>query len=242
MKSLLNAAVLAGCAAIALSARAPAQNASPPAQLHDTEQLPVEQGQVQQFTLTPRGDIDGLILTDGTEVKIPPHLSTEIAYSIKPGDTVTIHGLRAAAVPLVQAVSISDEATGRTVIDDGPPPPRGGPALGPAAPGLTSTEVQGRVHMALHGPRGEVNGALLEDGTVLRLPPPEAERFAALLQPRPDGDGRGKRVCERVGKGVRRKPDRSLTGPIERRRAAARAGPRPSPASVAVSSAPAIRQ
>jgi hypothetical protein len=37
--------------------------------------------------------------------------------------------------------------------------------------------------MALHGPRGEVNGALLEDGTVLRLPPPEAERFTILLQP-----------------------------------------------------------
>ena len=37
--------------------------------------------------------------------------------------------------------------------------------------------------MALHGLRGDVNGALLEDGTVLRLLPPEAERFAALLQP-----------------------------------------------------------
>ena len=37
--------------------------------------------------------------------------------------------------------------------------------------------------MTLHGPRGEVNGALLDDGTILRLPPPEAYRFAALLQP-----------------------------------------------------------
>jgi hypothetical protein len=37
--------------------------------------------------------------------------------------------------------------------------------------------------MTLHGPRGDVNGALLEDGTVLRLPPPEADRFADLLQP-----------------------------------------------------------
>jgi propanediol utilization protein len=37
--------------------------------------------------------------------------------------------------------------------------------------------------MALHGPRGDVNGALLEDGTILRLPPDEAPRFANLLQP-----------------------------------------------------------
>ncbi len=73
-----------------------------------------------QFTLTPRGDIDGLILTDGTEVKTPPHLSTQIAYSVKPGDTVTIHGLQAAAPPLIQAVSILDEANRRSVIDTGP--------------------------------------------------------------------------------------------------------------------------
>jgi len=42
--------------------------------IYDPEQLPVHRGQVQQYTLTPRGDIDGLILADGTEVKTPPHL------------------------------------------------------------------------------------------------------------------------------------------------------------------------
>ncbi len=84
--------------------------------LYDPQQLPAQRGQVQQFTLTPRGDIDGLILTDGTEVKTPPHLSTQIAYAIKPGDTITIHGLHAAALPLVQAVSITDDATGRRPI------------------------------------------------------------------------------------------------------------------------------
>ena len=36
--------------------------------------------------------------------------------------------------------------------------------------------------MPLHGPQGDVNGALLEDGTVLRLPPSAAMTFAALLQ------------------------------------------------------------
>jgi hypothetical protein len=35
--------------------------------------------------------------------------------------------------------------------------------------------------MTLHGPKGDVNGALLDDGTIVRLPPPEAERFASLL-------------------------------------------------------------
>jgi hypothetical protein len=195
MMSRWKAALLCGSAILALTAGAlaqdaplaPAGQAAKPAPgqtpLYDPQQLPAQRGEVQQFTMTPRGDIDGLILSDGTEVKTPPHLSAEMAYSIKPGDTVTIHGLHAAALPLVQAVSITDEATGRTVIDYGPQGPRGGPAAGPAATISGLTEAQGRIRMALHGRRGEVNGVLLENGTVLRLPPPEAYRFAALLQP-----------------------------------------------------------
>jgi hypothetical protein len=66
------------------------------APLHDPDHLPSFNGGVQQFTLTPRGEIDGVILSDGTEVKTPLPLSTSIAYSIKPGDAVTIHGLRSA--------------------------------------------------------------------------------------------------------------------------------------------------
>lgn len=167
--------------------------APPPAgPLYDPAQLPVYKGQVQLFTMTPRGDIDGLILTDGTEVKTPPHLSTQIAFAIKPGDAVTVHGLKTATLPLIQAASVTDDATGKTVVDNGPegrgrggPPPmppvagdQNGPMGGPG-----EAQAQGKVRMALHGPRGDVNGVLLDDGTILRMPPPEAVRFAALLRP-----------------------------------------------------------
>jgi hypothetical protein len=186
MNTQWKAIIFGAGATLTLGPAALAQNPPPPgwgqAPLYDPQQLPAQRGQVQQFTLMPRGDIDGLILSDGTEVKTPPHLSTEIAYSVKPGDTVTVHGLRAAALPLVQAVSVTDEPTGRTIVDNGPPGPGRGPSPASGAiPGLS--EVQGRVRMTLHGPRGDVNGALLEDGTALRLPPPEADRFANLLQP-----------------------------------------------------------
>jgi hypothetical protein len=201
--------VFGGSAAFAISHGALAQNPSAPpigqlaapavaqAPLYDPRQLPAERGQVQQFTLTPRGDIDGLILTDGTEVKTPPHLSTEIAYSVKPGDAVVIHGLHAAALPLVQAISVTDEVTGRTVVDNGPPGPGRGPA---AAPLGGFGEVQGRVRMSLHGAQGEVNGALLDDGTVLRLPPPEAYRFTALLQPGQELFAEGTSLETAIGK------------------------------------------
>jgi hypothetical protein len=199
MQSQWRPALIGASAIMALSAGALAQTPPPPpagppsaagpAPLYNPQQLPVQRGQVQQFTLTPRGDIDGMILTDGTEVETPPRLSTQIAYAIKPGDMVTIHGLHAAALPLMQAVSITDDATGRAVVDNGlpwpgraPPPPPPGQAAGASGPLPGLTEEQGRVRMALHGPQGDVNGALLDDGVILRLPPPEAYRFANLLQ------------------------------------------------------------
>jgi hypothetical protein len=195
--------LLGASAILTIGAAALAQSVPPPwgqAPLYDPQQLPAQRGQVQQFTLTPRGDIDGLILSDGTEIKTPPHLSTDIAYAIKPGDTVTIHGLHAAALPLIEAVSITDEATGRTVVDSGPPGPGRGPGAAPGMPVPGLTEVQGRVRMSLHGPRGDVNGALLEDGTVLRLPPPEADRFANLLQPGQPLVAEGDGFANAVGK------------------------------------------
>ena len=143
-----------------------------PAPIYDPQQLPAYKGEVQQFTLTPRGDIDGMVLKDGTEVKTPPHLSTELAYSVHPGDKVTIHGLRAASLSLVQAIAVTNQASGQTVTDIG--------VTGKQGP---IEELQGKVRMALHGARGEMNGVLLDDGTVLRIPPHEAYRFADIIKP-----------------------------------------------------------
>jgi hypothetical protein len=150
------------------------------ASVYDPQQLPLIKGTVSRYTLTPRGDVDGLILSDGTEVHFPPHLSTQLVYAVKPGDAITVRGLKALSVPLVAAIAITNDATGRSVVDRGPgfgPGPKGPREAGQAM------SVQGRVQTTLHGPRGEVNGAMLEDGTILRLPPPEAERFASLLAP-----------------------------------------------------------
>jgi hypothetical protein len=150
-----------------------AQNAA----TYDPAQLPAIQGKVAEYSLTPRGDVDGLILADGTEVHLPPHLGTQLVYAVKPGDAVTIRGLRARAIPMVQAMSVTNDATGTTVTDNGsggPPGPRA------AQQALTAT---GRIKAQLHGPQGELNGALLEDGTIIRLPPPEAQRLASVLAP-----------------------------------------------------------
>jgi hypothetical protein len=159
-------------------------NAGPPpratgAPVYDLQQLPATKGTVSRYTLTRRGDVDGLILIDGTEVLFPPHLSTQLVHAIKPGDSVTVRGLKALSTPLVAAISITNDASGQSVVDSGP---AGGPGPG-SREAQQAMSVQGRVQITLHGPRGEINGAMLEDGTILRLPPPEAARLAALLNP-----------------------------------------------------------
>jgi hypothetical protein len=139
----------------------------------DSSQLPESRGIVRQYTLTPRGDIDGIILTDGTEVKLPPHLTAQTVFAIRPGDPVSVRGLRARAIPLIDASSITNTATGKSVVDNEPPDRHDGGQ---------GQVLSGRISAALHGKRGEVNGAVLEDGTLLRLPPPEAERLQGWLR------------------------------------------------------------
>jgi hypothetical protein len=183
--------------------------------------LPQYVGTVQLFTLTPRGEIDGLILTDGMEVKMPPALSTSVSQAIRVGDEVTVRGLKATGIPLLQAASITDSATRRTIVDrsesEGGPPevllPRAtppepgapqvslarpdsiaqGPGERPIAPpsiGIKNdralaadNELRGHVRMRLHGPLGDINGVLLDTGTVLRLPPDSVDRFTGMLKP-----------------------------------------------------------
>ncbi len=193
MAALIGASLIAGAGGTAL-----AQDVAAGAGTYDTQQLPAFHGKVAQFSLTPRGDVDGLILDNGTEVLLPPHLGTELVYAVKPGDSVTVHGLKARVLPLIQAQSITDDATGRTVTDTGPagPGPRGPGGDGPAM------QAQGTVKMRLYGPRGDLNGVLLTDGTMIHLPPPEAQRLADQLAPGKTVWASGDGVAGPLGKSI----------------------------------------
>ncbi|MFC7478141.1 hypothetical protein ACFQS7_27595 [Dankookia sp. GCM10030260] len=173
----IRTAILAATAALALGGGAlvAAQPMPLPgaAATFDPTQLPETRGTIARYTLTPRGEVDGFLLRDGTQVHVPPHLSTQLVFAVRPGDAVTVRGLKALGAPLVSAVSVANDDGGVAVVDAG-----GGPR-GAQRP----MQVAGKVQATLRGPRGEVNGAVLEDGTILRLPPREAERFADLLQP-----------------------------------------------------------
>lgn len=59
----------------------------PAAPAYRIGQLPETRGIVQRFTRTPTGEIDGIILWDGTEVYVPlsPGQLTEVAPVPPPG-------------------------------------------------------------------------------------------------------------------------------------------------------------
>ncbi|MFC7478142.1 hypothetical protein ACFQS7_27600 [Dankookia sp. GCM10030260] len=143
----------------------------------DPDCLPEVAGTVERLVANPRGEADGMLLRDGTLVHVPPHLSAVLRGTVAPGSAVRIRGIRPRGVPhMVAAIEVLPEG-GAAIHDHGPPEDRARDAW--PAP-MTA---EGLVRVALHGPKGELRGALLEDGTVLRLGLKEAAGVAALLRP-----------------------------------------------------------
>jgi hypothetical protein len=143
------------------------------------------QGIVKAFKMTPVGDLEGMILTDGIEIHVPPHLSSRLAAAVRPGEPIRVLDWRNSVPNFILATSLTDRR-GQIVVDQGPPAPGTmppPPAPGQkGAPGAQQATVQGRVQQVLHGPAGDVNGALLDDAT-LKLPPPLASQASSALRP-----------------------------------------------------------
>jgi hypothetical protein len=80
-------------------------------------------GVVEKFATNRHGDVDGLLLADGTEVKMPPHQGRELQALVKEGDKVQIEG-RKHVTPHgdvhLHADRITAVATGSSIERDGP--------------------------------------------------------------------------------------------------------------------------
>ena len=147
----------------------------------DPSCLPETRGKVTQFLLNPHGDLDGLILNtaDGKwQVHFPPHMSKQVVKHIAVGNTIRVRGVKPRDADVIAAVSLTSQQ-GAELIDEGPQ--HHGPK--PEKPEGKPMDVQGEITMSLYGPKGELRGALLDDGTSLRVPPHAAAELAAYLTP-----------------------------------------------------------
>ncbi|MBR7996316.1 hypothetical protein KDX08_28085 [Burkholderia cenocepacia] len=141
--------------------------------------LPETRGRVTQFLLNPHGEIDGLILNGDLQVHVPPHLGRELTRRVAVGDRIRVRGVKPRRAEMIAAVQLSGR-DGVDIVDDGPAhaaPPQ------PTHAARQPMESSGEVAFGLHGPKGELNGALLTSGVALRVPPHAAEALHDYLRP-----------------------------------------------------------
>ncbi|NIE79951.1 hypothetical protein [Asaia sp. As-1742] len=123
----------------------------------DLTSLPRFSGKIDRLLPGTQGDAVGALLKDGTEIEMPPGLAAQ-DHHMRAGATITVRGLAAPSLRLVRAFALSN---GQELCASPMP------ELVTAAPPAST---QGRIARLLHDGDGALNGALLDNGTVLRVP------------------------------------------------------------------------
>lgn len=146
-----------------------------------TQLAPTSTGRVTRVLVNPFGEVDGLLLDNGSLVTFPGHMATELAALVKPGEEVAVHGVPTAGQQ-IKGLVIRNVATGQTVMDQ--PKQKGIPKMPKhiRAMGLKDMTANGRIVALRHGKHGELHGVVLEDGTSVRFAKEAAWTAAPLLQ------------------------------------------------------------
>jgi hypothetical protein len=149
---------------------APAEAQAPP------EAAPVAlDGRFQRFVLAPHGDVIGVLLDNGTVVRVSPRAFREAPAALKAGDALHVEGIPAATptgtVFERAVVQLDGKVLSDTMKRHGHRHHRHHHAEGengkrhePRAE-LQPVRAAGRIAAVVSGPRGHVHAVLLDDGT-----------------------------------------------------------------------------
>jgi len=137
-------------------------------------------GKVETYLLNPEGFVDGLVLSNGLQVKLPPHMSHSLVTTVQPGNSVTVVGDPGVPSNLgqeIHASSITNTTTQRTVVVQPP-------AYPPPAPrdNYSNLSVAGRAQHWIVGHRGEIRGVILSSGAQVRFPPHVGDQLFDLAR------------------------------------------------------------
>ena len=160
----------------------------------DPTQLPSFTGVVERYLINPEGKTDRLLFREGPQVIFPEHVADAIMAAVSPGRSIIVYGIRARRAPAITLLAwTKDSDTPARFVDR---PAWIFPEFRAADERL---EVSGTVRAPLYTPQGDVIGAILEDGVVVRVPAAVAaalgDRLAAGRAVA--ASGRGATVAER---------------------------------------------
>lgn len=142
---------------------------------------PTAQATVSRLLINPFGEVDGVLLDSGTIVTFPPHMGEQLAAAIKAGDPVSVKG-SPETPSQIKGYVITNTRSNQTVMTLPKPPKGAKPPPHLRAVGLKEMRAEGEVRHVRHGGRGEINGLVLADGTIVRFPREASYRFASLFQ------------------------------------------------------------
>ena len=148
----------------------------PPASFQTT----VVQGVVAQYLMNPDGFVDGLLLSNNTIIRFPPHLGQVLTQTVSPQDIVRVEGFFESSGTF-HASSIIDLQSQHKVADY-PPPPGHPPPPRPGSLPRRPLSANGTIRVLTQGKRSEINGVVLADGTVVHFAPTVGMQYAALLR------------------------------------------------------------
>jgi hypothetical protein len=164
-----------------LSNPGPNQQPAPPPPLPNvgTGQVTSIRGTVSQYLINPDGLVDGFLLSDRTIVRFPPHLSQQLVETVRSQDSVRVDGFFEFQ-GVIRASTIENDSTRQSVVDT--PPSAQNP---PPAPNLYARQpmsASGVIKALTYAPRGEIDGAVLDNGTIVHVPPSARMQYASLFR------------------------------------------------------------
>jgi hypothetical protein len=161
-----------------ISAHLKAQNPQPPGLTTDQQNIVLE-GTVDLYLMNPDGQVDGILMNNNTIVRFPSHLSEQLIETVSPRDSVKIDGFTE-STDTIHAGTITNLRTEHSISDTPP-----GPGGLPPTPNLSRQQlsVSGTIRLVTHAPRGEPDGVVLTDGTIVHFPPLTGQDYSNLLQP-----------------------------------------------------------
>jgi hypothetical protein len=169
------------------------------------------QGTVRSMSYGPAGEVNGVILDQGTEVHVPPDQANQLNSLAPVGTRIQASGWIQTG-PLgdthLDAGTITNLNTRGTMNFQVPPPPPspGAPPPGPPDPNAAvgppppppppaavqpgpasstsavETTITAGVRSFNYGPEGEVNGLILDQGAVVYFPPEQSPQVTQVAQ------------------------------------------------------------